>query len=193
MSEEGRGVLLVLAGTSGAGKGTIGERLRAHDPDLVWSVSWTTRARRAGEVDGRDYRFVSREEFQRARSEGAFVESFEHFGNLYGTHGVELRAALEAGRDVLAEVDVYGALEIRRRIPEAVLVFVRAPSRAEQRRRLLARATESPESVEARLARADEEEQLASRFDEVVVNDDPDEAAARLAAILQQRRNRSST
>jgi len=189
-----RGVLLVLAGTSGAGKGTIGARLRASDPRLHWSVSWTTRVPRAGEREGVDYHFVTREAFERLRDEGGFLEWFEVYGDLKGTPIGYVVAELEAGHDVMLEVDVHGALAVKQALPEALLVFVRAPSRQEQRRRLEARGSETAESIERRLARAEAEEQIgASDFDAVVVNDDVGRAVTQVAAILSARREPEGT
>jgi guanylate kinase len=192
MQPRKRGVLLVLAGTSGAGKGTVGARLRATDPDLRWSVSWTTRPRRPNEVADVDYHYVSREEFERLRDEGGFLEWFEVYGDLKGTPGQFVLDELASGRDVMLEVDVQGALAVKRALPEAFLVFVRAPSRAEQRRRLEARAQitgEAAESIERRLAHAEDEERIGeTEFDRVVVNDDVDRAAAEIAGILTNRR-----
>ena len=182
--------MLVLAGTSGAGKGTLGRRLREHDPSLRWSVSWTTRPARPGEVPGVDYHFVTREDFETLRDAGGFLESFEVYGDLKGTPRGFVVDELEAGHDVMLELDVSGALAVREAIPEALLVFVRAPSRDEQRRRLEARAADDPEAIERRLARAESEEQVArDRFDAVIVNDDVDRAEAELAAIVEARRN----
>ena len=186
-----RGVLLVLAGTSGAGKGTIGARLRALDPALHWSVSWTTRARREGEREGVDYHFVTRDEFERLRDAGGFLEWFEVYGDLKGTPMQFVGGELEAGHDVMLEVDVQGALAVKRVLPEALLVFVRAPSRQEQRRRLESRGSETEESIERRLARAEAEERTgADAFDAVVVNDDVERATREVAAILTARRDR---
>ena len=186
-----RGVLLVLAGTSGAGKGTIGSRLRAADPALRWSVSWTTRARRAGEREGVDYHFVARDEFERLRDAGGFLEWFEVYGDLKGTPMQFVTAELDAGHDVMLEIDVQGALAVKHALPEALLVFVRAPSRAEQRRRLELRGSETEESIARRLARAEAEERTgAEAFDAVVVNDDVEQATREVAAILTARRDR---
>lgn len=182
--------MLVLAGTSGAGKGTLGRRLREHDPSLRWSVSWTTRPARPGEVPGIDYQFVSRKEFEELRDAGGFLEWFEVYGDLKGTPRGFVDGELAAGHDVMLELDVNGALAVRAAIPDALLVFVRAPSRDEQRRRLEARAADDPEAIERRLARAEAEEQVArERFDAVIVNDDVDRAEAELAAIVEARRN----
>jgi guanylate kinase len=186
-----RGVLLVLAGTSGAGKGTIGARLRAADPTLYWSVSWTTRARRAREREGIDYHFATRDEFERLRDAGGFLEWFEVYGDLKGTPMQYVVDELEAGHDVMLEVDVQGALAVKQALPEALLVFVRAPSPQEQRRRLESRGSETEASIERRLARAEAEEQIAAdAFDAVVVNDDVERATREVAAILRARRDR---
>jgi guanylate kinase len=188
------GVLLVLAGTSGAGKGTIGARLRASDPRLHWSVSWTTRPPRAGEVEGVDYHFVTRAAFERLRDAGGFLEWFEVYGDLKGTPVEYVRRELDAGHDVMLEIDVQGALAVKRALPEALLVFVQAPSREEQRRRLEARGSETPESIDRRLDRAEAEERTgAEEFDAVVVNDDVDRAVSRVAAILNARRELEGT
>ena len=191
-----RGVLLVLAGTSGAGKGTVGARLRALVPTLQWSVSWTTRAPRDGERDGVDYRFVTREEFEQLRDAGGFLEWFEVYGDLKGTPKQYVIDELAAGHDVMLEIDVQGARAVKRVLPEALLVFVQAPSRAEQRRRLEGRAAttgESPASIERRLARAADEERIgATEFDRLVVNDDVERAAREVAAILEARRGGGS-
>jgi guanylate kinase len=186
-----RGVLLVLAGTSGAGKGTIGARLRAADPSMHWSVSWTTRAQRAREREGIDYHFVTRDDFERLRDAGGFLEWFEVYGDLKGTPMQYVVDELEAGHDVMLEVDVQGALAVKQALPEALLVFVRAPSREEQRRRLESRGSETEASIERRLARAEAEEQIAAdAFDAVVVNDDVERATREVAAILRTRRDR---
>jgi len=185
-----RAVLIVLAGTSGAGKGTLGRRLLDVDPGLQWSVSWTTRPARPGEVAGVDYHFVTREEFERVRDEGGFLEWFDVYGDLKGTPRKFVEDALAQGHDVLLELDVHGSLSVREAIPDALLVFVKAPSRDEQRRRLEARATDGPEAIERRLARADSEEQIAQeKFDAVIVNDDIERATAELCAIVESRRN----
>ena len=186
------GVLVVLAGTSGAGKGTIGRRFLDRHPDVRWSVSWTTRPPRPGEVEGVDYHFVTREEFERLRDAGGFLEWFEVYGDLKGTPRQFVVDALEAGHDVLLELDVHGSLAVREALPSALLVFVKAPSREEQRRRLEERGADDPEAMERRLARAELEEALAAeQFDAVIVNDDVGRAVGELAAIVEARRNGS--
>jgi guanylate kinase len=155
----------------------------------VWfSVSATTRTRRAEEVEGRDYLFLERAEFERIRDAGGFLEWYEVYGDLKGTPGGPVREHLAAGDDVLLEIDVQGALAVKEALPDAVLVFVKAPSREEQRRRLLERGQDDPEAIERRLAEAEEEERTADQFDAVVVNDDADRATDRVAAILAGQR-----
>jgi guanylate kinase len=184
---------LVLAGTSGAGKGTIGARLRAADPHLQWSVSWTTRPPREGEREGVDYHFVTRDEFEALRDAGGFLEWFDVYGDLKGTPKRFVTDELEAGHDVMLEVDVQGALAVKRQLPEALLVFVKAPSRQEQRRRLEERASEDAATIERRLREAEHEERLGeTEFDRVVVNDDLDRAVPEVAGILQDRRRAAS-
>jgi guanylate kinase len=177
-------VLLVVAGPSGVGKGTIVARLRELVPALWESVSYTTRPRRATEVEGVDYHFVTRDEFESLRDAGGFLEWFEVFGDLKGTPKAPVAEHLAAGDDVLLEIDVQGALEVRQQFPEAVLVFVKPPSLEELRRRLADRGTESPESLERRLAAAAAEEARAPEFDRVVVNDDLERVVAEVAGIL---------
>ncbi|MDQ6854667.1 MAG: guanylate kinase [Actinomycetota bacterium] len=164
------------------------QRLLDRDPRLWFSVSANTRAPRAGEVDGRDYVFLDRDEFERLRDAGGFLEWFDVYGDLKGTPRAPVEEHLAAGDDVLLEVDVQGALAVREAYPEAVLVFVKAPSHEEQRRRLVDRGEDDAEAIERRLARAEAEEALADRFDAVVVNDDPDRATDEVAAILRRYR-----
>jgi guanylate kinase len=184
----GQGILLVLAGPSGVGKGTIGKELLARDPSLHWSVSATTRDPRPGEVDGVDYRFLSRDEFEQLRDEGGFLEWFEVYGQLKGTPREQVERRLRAGEDVLMEVDVQGAMAIRERVPEALLVFLRAPSREAQLERLLERGADDDEQMARRIARAEAEEAFAEEFDAIVVNDSADAAVSEVTAILNARR-----
>ena len=164
-------------------------RLLAREPSLWFSVSANTRLPRAGEVHGRDYLFVTREEFERLRDAGGFLEWFSVYEDLKGTPRAPVEEHLAAGDDVLLELDVQGALAVREAFPQALLVFVKPPSREVQRRRLLERdAGVDPADLELRLARAEAEEALADRFDAVVVNDDLDQAVGEVAAILENRR-----
>jgi len=153
-------------------------------------VSATTRAPRPGEVDGRDYHFVSRDEFERLRDSRGFVEWFEVYGDLYGTPRAPVEERLAHGGDVVLELDVQGALAVREALAGAVLVFVKPPSRDAQHRRLLERGGDDTAEIERRLAEADAEEALAVRFDAVIVNDDLDTAVGEVAAILDDCRAR---
>lgn len=174
------------------GKTTLVRELRARRPDLWWSVSATNRAPRAGEVDGVDYHFISTEEFVRLRDEGGLLEWFDVYGDLKGTPRAPVEEHLRAGDDVLIEVDVQGALAIRRALPEAFLVFVRPPSRAVQRERLRSRDPHAdPAELERRLAAAAAEEAHAPEFDAVVVNDDVDRAVDEILSLLDARAGRA--
>jgi len=177
-------VLLVLAGPSGVGKGTIVERLRELVPAVWVSVSCTTRPMRPSEVEGRDYCFVSRAEFESLRDAGGFLEWFEVFGDLKGTPRGPVEEHLAAGDDVLLEIDVQGALKVREQFPAAVLVFVRPPTMADLRARLEGRGTESEASLVRRLAEAEGELARAPEFDHVVVNDDVERVVTEVAGIL---------
>ncbi len=187
--------LIVIAGPSGVGKGTVVRALVARDPSLWVSVSATTRAKRAEEVEGVDYFFMTRKEFLRIRKEDGFLEWFEVYGDLKGTPTQPVEERLAAGTDVLLEIDVQGALAVREKFPYALLIFLRPPNRAEQRRRLEGRAegdSAQQAAIETRLAQAEVEESLASRFDNVVTNRDSEVAAREVAAILKARRAEAS-
>ena len=190
-------IVLVIAGPSGTGKGTIVRRLLRDHPQMWFSVSATDRSPRPGERDGVDYLFVSRDEFDGMRDEGELLEWFEVFGDLKGTPRGPIEEHLAAGDDVLLEVDVKGALAVREALPQALLVFVKPPSREVQRERLLARAEADAErsgepvdldDLERRLTEAAAEEALADQFDAVIVNDDLDRAVAEVEALLDNRR-----
>lgn len=182
-------MLLVIAGPSGVGKGSIVQELRAREPGLWFSVSLNTRAPRPGEVDGVDYWFVDRAEFERLRDAGGLLEWFEVYDDLKGTPRAPLEAHLATGDDVVLELDVQGARAVRTAFPEALLVFVAPPSRAVQRERLFRRDPGAdPAALERRLDQAEAEEAAAADFDAVVVNDDLSRAAAEVAAILRARR-----
>jgi guanylate kinase len=163
--------------------------LLAREPHLWFSVSATDRTRRPGEVDGRDYLFMSNEEFRRIRDTGGFLEWFDVYGDLKGTPRGPVEEHLAHGDDVLLEVDVQGAMAVREVFPDALLVFLRPPSRAVQRARLLERDPDGdPGDLERRLAEADAEEARAGAFDAVVVNDDVERAVAELQRLVQARR-----
>jgi guanylate kinase len=180
---------MVIAGPSAVGKGTVVAGLRAREPDLWFSVSANTRAQRPGELDGVDYLFMTRADFEALRDDGGFLEWFEVYGDLKGTPRAPVEQHLAAGDDVLLEIDVQGALKVREQFPDALLVFLMPPSREEQRRRIAARGDSDPDDVARRLEAATREEALADRFDAVVVNDDVDAAIDRVAGILAVRRS----
>ncbi|MCI7730030.1 MAG: guanylate kinase [Enorma burkinafasonensis] len=160
-------------------------RVRAALPGLGLTVSATTRPPREGEVDGVSYHFMSHDEFMRRVEAGEFVEWAHVHGNCYGTLRSEVDRNLAAGSSLILEIDVQGALQVRERVPEAVLVFIKPPSMEALRDRLAKRGTESAESLELRLANAEREIALADRYDEVVVNDDLDRACEELLTIIE--------
>ena len=182
-------MLVVIAGPSGVGKGSIVRSLLARDDRLWFSVSLNTRAPRPGEVDGVDYWFVDRDEFLRLRDAGGLLEWFQVYDDLKGTPRAPVEEHLAAGDDVVLELDVQGAKAVRAAFPDAVLVFVKPPSREVQRERLFARDPHvDPAVLERRLDEAESEEAQAADFDAVVVNDDLSRAVAEVAATLQARR-----
>lgn len=188
--ENAKGRLFVLSAPSGSGKSTVKDRVLDRLPELVYSVSYTTRRPRPGEVDGRDYNFVSEEEFKEMRDSGLLLEWAEVFGRFYGTGRPWVEAKLEAGLHVLLDIDVVGAASVRRLSPEAVLIFMAPPSLAELRRRLVGRRTETDEELGRRLSEARREIEHRSIFDFLVINDDLDRAVEEMAAIITEGRGR---
>jgi guanylate kinase len=185
-----RGTLFVVSAPSGAGKTTLCREARLRVPDLAYSVSCTTRAPRPGEVDGSDFRFVSREAFLTMRERGELAEWATVHGNLYGTPARPLEAALQEGRDVLLDIDTQGAAQLRQRYREAVLVFVVAPSMAELEQRLRERRSDADRDIARRLSRARDEIALWKEYDYLIVNRDVKEAMEQLASIIQAERCR---
>lgn len=183
-----RGLLIVITGASGVGKGTLRERWLAGQ-NVFYSTSWTTRTSRKGERAGVDYVFVPPEVFENKARSGGFLEHAAFVGNRYGTPIEPIEAALARGQDVVLEIEVEGAMQVKARMgAEAVLVFIMPPSLSELRRRLEGRATETPERVEKRLRRAREEIQEAHAFRYVIVNDDLDRAVDELLAVQRAER-----
>ena len=189
-SFEPAGFVLVVSGPSGAGKGTLVDRLVAARPDCVFSISSTTRPKRATEQDGVQYEFMSREEFERRREAGRFLEWAEVHGHLYGTPVDPVDAGVKAGRIVVLDVDVQGGASVRRARPDAVSVFVYPPSIDALRQRLLARGTDVAAVVERRLGNAPGELSQYNEYQYLVVNDDLDQAASHLIAIVDAERSR---
>lgn len=189
---EAGGFLLVVSGPSGVGKGTLVERLLEARAECVLSISATTRPRRPHETDGLQYHFLAREEFERRREAGLFLESAEVHGFLYGTPRAFVDEQRRRGRVVVLEVDVQGGASIRRADPTAVSVFVAPPSVAALRERLLGRGADRPEVVEARLGNAPAELAQMNEYDYLLLNDEVERAAARLIAIVDAERVRVS-
>jgi guanylate kinase len=188
-----RGLLIILSSPSGAGKSTLAKRLMAWDKSLGFSVSATTRPARAGEVDGRDYYFKTRPEFEAMVGAGEMLEHAEVFGNLYGSPKAPVEKALAEGRDVLFDVDWQGGQQIRRSSlgKDAVSVFVLPPSIAELERRLRSRGQDAPDVITQRMAKSEAEISHWSEYDYVLVNDDIDRADAELKTILTAERLRA--
>jgi guanylate kinase len=175
--------LLVVTGPSGVGKGTLIKRLRERVPEFDLSVSATTRPPRPGEVDGRDYHFLTTEEFERRLARGEFLEHALYAGNMYGTPRSEVERARDAGRAIVLEIEVQGARQVGEALPEATQVFIAPPSEDALRERLEGRSTDSPEEIERRLTRAREELAAGSEWTRVIVNDDLDRAADELVEL----------
>ncbi|XGV88072.1 MAG: guanylate kinase [Limnothrix sp. BL-A-16] len=178
------GTLTVLTGPSGVGKGTLVKLLRERHPDLYLSVSATTRSPRDGEVDGQDYFFVSRDRFMAMAEAGDLLEWAEFAGNCYGTPRQPIVERLDRGEQVLLEIELEGARQVKTTFPEALRVFVLPPSLDELERRLRSRGQDAEAAIERRLARAREEVAAADEFDQQVVNDDLDKALIQLEAIM---------
>ena len=181
-----RGRLIVVSGPSGAGKSTLIRAALHAIPELAYSVSATTRGPRPGEVNGRDYIFLSREEFERWIEAGYFLEWAEYSGNLYGTPSHRVEKMLESGLSVILEIELQGARKVHAERPEAVMVFVRTPSIEETRRRLEGRATETSEALERRMATALEEMAARDEFDYEIVNGDREQARRDMIETLER-------
>lgn len=179
-----KGKLFAVSGPSGVGKNTVLNRVMQQRAQVRYSVSATSRAMRPGEIDGKNYYFVSREQFEAMIAGGELLEYAEYVGNYYGTPLLPLKQALDEGTDIVMDVDVVGALHIKQRLPEAVLVFLTAPSFADVRKRLEKRGDVKPEAMQKRLERAKWEYSQAYQYDYLVVNDTVDHAASELLAIM---------
>jgi len=185
-----RGTLFVVSSPSGGGKGTIIRHVLSVVENLRYSVSYTTRAPRLGEVNGREYFFVNREKFEEMAATGEFLEWACVHGNLYGTAKNQILEETAAGSDIILEVDVQGAASVRQLLMDSVSIFILPPSYDVLRQRLIARGTDSPENLELRLRNAPEELKQYSSFDYVIINDEIARAAGQLASIIDAERAR---
>ncbi len=187
-----RGLLIVLSGPSGVGKGTVRKALfNMPGHNLEYSISMTTRKQRPGEVDGKDYYFVTREEFEKRIKENKFLEYAEFVGNYYGTPLDLVNEKLQQGNEVVLEIEVQGALQVREKCPDAVFIFLAPPSKQALYDRLRSRGTESEDVIEQRVKKADKEFQLAYKYDYIVVNDTVENAADRIRAIIRAEHART--
>ena len=184
MSE--RGLLIVFSGPSGVGKGTVRQEIfSTPDHKFEYSVSMTTRAQRPGEVDGKDYFFRSREEFEELIRNGQMLEYAEYVGNYYGTPLTYVNETLDKGIDVFLEIEVQGALQVKKKVPDAVFIFLTPPDLNELEERLVGRGTDSEEVIAQRIERAREEIALMSEYDYAIVNDEVTLAAERVKRVIE--------
>ena len=186
-----KGLLIVISGASGTGKGTVCKELLARERGVAFSVSATSRAPREGEQDGLEYYFRTRAEFEAMIAEGAFLEYADVYGNYYGTPLAPIEARRSAGEDILLEIDTQGALNVMERCPDGTFIFLLPPSLEELRRRITGRGTESEESLARRLAAARDEIRLGRRYRYAVLNDTVEDATARIQTILAAERLRA--
>ena len=177
-----KGKLFVISGPSGVGKGTISKRILDETP-IEFSVSMTTRAPREGEVDGKSYFFVTHEQFKQKIEEGGFLEYAEVYGNFYGTPLAQTEARLEAGIDVLLDIDIQGAMNVKKLCPDGVFIFILPPSLEELKRRIVGRGSETEESLKIRMGGVLEELKYAKEYDYCVINQDLDDAVDTVKAI----------
>lgn len=187
-----RGLLIVISGPSGAGKGTICSNIRGEMPNLVYSVSMTTREPRVGEKEGINYFFRTKEEFEQLIREDGLIEYAQYVENYYGTPRKYVEEQLAAGKDVILEIEIQGAMKIREKFPDTLLVFVCPPSMGELKNRLVGRGTETLDVINGRLRRAVEESKGMDKYDYLLINDDLEECVDTLHETIRCERMRAS-
>lgn len=193
MIRKNRGILTVVSGFSGSGKGTImKELMKKYSERYALSISATTRAPRPGERDGVEYFFRTREEFERMIAEDALIEYAQFVGNYYGTPRTYVEEQLNAGKDVILEIEIQGALKVKKKFPDTLLLFVSPPSAGELKNRLVGRGTETMEVIDSRLARAVEEAEGIEEYDYLVINDDLEECVEEVNHIIRNEHYRVS-
>lgn len=180
-----KGILFILSGPSGVGKGTVRQKLFEQDTNLKYSISMTTRTMRPGEVDGVDYFFKTKAEFKQLIEENALIEYAEYVDNFYGTPKAYVEEMLDLGHDVFLEIEVQGAMQVKENFPQGVFVFLIPPSLDDLRERIVNRGTESDELVRNRLNEAKKEIDMMDAYDYIVVNDQVDHAVAKVQAIIE--------
>ncbi len=183
-----KGILIVLSGPAGTGKGTVCKEFLKRNEDSVLSVSATTRSPRPGEEHGREYYFLSKDEFKNIITQGGFLEYAEFCDNYYGTPLRQVNEKLEAGMNVVLEIEVQGAMQIKKKVPDAVMVFIAPPSKQVLRQRLEGRATETPEVIDKRMSAAEVELKQIVNYDYVIVNDEVEKAVSCFEAIKNAER-----
>lgn len=188
-----RGILIVVSGFSGSGKGTLMKELLARYPDTyALSISATTRSPREGEEDGREYFFVTKEEFEKMIAKGDLIEYAKYVENYYGTPKNYVEQKLEEGKDVILEIEIQGALKVKKSFPDTLLLFVTPPSAKELKSRLVGRGTETMDVIESRMNRACEEAEGMDSYDYLVVNDDLDACVEEMHSIIRSEHRKSS-
>lgn len=187
-----QGILVVVSGFSGAGKGTLMKELLKRYDNYALSISATTRAPREGETDGKEYFFVTKEQFEKMRDERKLIEYAQYVNNYYGTPKEYVEQKMAEGKDVILEIEIQGALKVKKRFPDALLLFVTPPSAEELRRRLVGRGTETLEVINARLARAAEEASGMEAYDYLLINDDLDRCVEEMHQMIQLQHRKTS-
>lgn len=186
-----RGILIIVSGFSGAGKGTVMKKLMREYDNYALSISATTRQPRSGEKDGREYFFKTVEEFENMISDDQLIEYANYVGNYYGTPKEYVEAMLAQGKDVILEIEMQGAMKVKEKLPDTLLIFVTPPSAEQLKNRLVGRGTEDMDTINARLKRANEEVYYMDKYDYLLINDDLDECVKELHQIIQSEHSRA--